>query len=776
MPEKPPKEKPETSLAVAPDDTIETQGPFPASANIIDRSFQSGKLLLDTVRYFVTGAPPDTWFGPNQPRFPTAQKEKGRTWDYPVGYNMRTVPRGEENVSFQELRALADNLPLLRLAIETRKDQLAKMPWDIKFKAVNKEVDAAMDPAVQQIKRLLEFPDREHTFRTWQRLILEDMLVIDAASIEPRFSFDGTVVGFDVIDGGTIKRLIQRNGRTPEPPDPAYIQVLHGVSAIDLSADQLVYFPRNLRTNRVYGMSPVEQIILLANIALRRELHKLEWYTEGSIPDAFAEVPEGWGLDQLKQFQEWFDGLLSGNTKSRRKVRFMPSLKGMVFPKAEILKDQYDEWLARLICYAFSLPPTALVGTVNKATGETMREQADSEGLIPLMAWWKDLMDILIGKYLGRPDLEFAWREDPAGTPLEQAQTNQILVSARIKTIDEVRVDMGLEPLGGEFALPSALPEPFDPNADPEAKDEKDPDQKVSKLRKLEAVRLLRKQRKKVLRRRRNPALAPATKKLTAYLTRFLKKEGRRIGKEVSEKIPVGLLHKVVNPLADEVDRILSAVELKGWTVLIDPMESAMKVVGKFGVKTVLGQLGINDKDIFDVANQGVVDYAKGHAAEMVGMRRLPSGALVQNPNPSWRIDEATREALGSDVTFAIEEGLTRSELADLISRNYAFSAQRAETIAHTELSLANANADREGWTASGVVKGKVWLISADHEGKDVCDDCHDAGEVPLDAEFADGITMEPAHPNCWCTVVAIVDEDADVKPSEIIDEADVEP
>ena len=40
------------------------------------------------------------------------------------------------------------------------------------------------------------------------------------------------------------------------------------------------------------------------------------------------------------------------------------------------LKDQYDEWLARVICYAFSVPASAFITQVNRATSQTLRTQA----------------------------------------------------------------------------------------------------------------------------------------------------------------------------------------------------------------------------------------------------------------------------------------------------------------------------------------------------------------------------------------------------------------
>ena len=50
---------------------------------------------------------------------------KGRQFDYPFGANINYVPRADSAISFAQLRALADALPLLRAVIETRKDQIA---------------------------------------------------------------------------------------------------------------------------------------------------------------------------------------------------------------------------------------------------------------------------------------------------------------------------------------------------------------------------------------------------------------------------------------------------------------------------------------------------------------------------------------------------------------------------------------------------------------------------------------------------------------------------
>ncbi|MGD0565419.1 MAG: phage portal protein [Roseiarcus sp.] len=419
--------------------------------------------LAAAARYAISGVSPDGWFGPQQPLSPQAPPEvKGRQWDYPFGVNLSYVPRATCGISFAELRALADALPLLRAVIETRKDQIAGLSY-----AVRARDPAGAQDAQARIRSALDFlarPDRRHAFAAWLRMLLEDMLVIDAACLYPRFTRDGSLYSLDVIDGSTITPLIGEDGRSPEAPDPAYQQILHGVPAADFSSDELLYLPRNVRSHRLYGMSPVEQIALTVNIALRRDAATLDYYRTGSAPDAFATLPKEWTVDQIRQFQDYFDALMSGNSARRRMMKFMPSEFRLIEARQPPLKDQYDEWLARVICYAFSVPASAFVSQVNRATSETLRMQATQEGLVPLKAWVKSALDHVIQVYLNQPDLEFIWVGDDAVDPLQQAQTLNILVAAGIKTREEARADLGLPPEGGKATASGVAKWSFDPD------------------------------------------------------------------------------------------------------------------------------------------------------------------------------------------------------------------------------------------------------------------------------------------------------------------------
>jgi hypothetical protein len=77
----------------------------------------------------------------------------------------------------------------------------------------------------------------------------------------------------------------------------------------------------------------------------------------------------------------------AGHAKPSKLASFRSAL---IEARQPPLKDQYDEWLTRIICYAFSVPVSPFVSQVNRATGETLRQQAAQEGLVPLKAWVKN--------------------------------------------------------------------------------------------------------------------------------------------------------------------------------------------------------------------------------------------------------------------------------------------------------------------------------------------------------------------------------------------------
>jgi len=388
------------------------------------------------------------WFGPLAPLNPIAPPQvAGRQFDYPPGYNLIARPRAYEPIGFFELRALADAYDLIRIIIETRKDQLARLDWTVRPRSGG----APRDPRVAAIEAFLRRPDGANSWDAWLRQLLEDLFVIDAPSLWCERARDGRLLRLHPIDGASLKRVIDDWGRTPAPPLPAYQQILHGMPAVDYTTRDILYRPRNARVHKVYGFSPVEQILVTINIALRRQVYQLQYYTEGNVPEALIGAPESWTPEQVEKFQLYWDGLYSGNTAQRRHAKFVPGgvAKTFIPTKEPELTGAADEWLARLCCFAFSVSPQPFVRMVNRATAETAQDQAASEGLAPIQNWVKQLVDDVIAAEFGAADLEFRWKDDRAGDPAGVAQVATDYVKNGIKSVNEVRGELGLDPVAG---------------------------------------------------------------------------------------------------------------------------------------------------------------------------------------------------------------------------------------------------------------------------------------------------------------------------------------
>src|SRR5208337_5319994 len=62
----------------------------------------------------------------------------------------------------------------------------------------------------------------------------------------------------------------------------------------------------------------------------------------------------------------------------------------------------------------------ALTQTVNRATAETQKELAEEEGLAPILAWAKALIDDIIASEFDARDLEFVWSTGNETDPVAQ--------------------------------------------------------------------------------------------------------------------------------------------------------------------------------------------------------------------------------------------------------------------------------------------------------------------------------------------------------------------
>lgn len=191
--------------------------------------------------------------------------------------------------------------------------------------------------------------------------------------------------------------------------------------------------------------------------------------------------------------------------------------------------------------------------------------------------------------------------------------------------------------------------------------------------------------------------------------------------------------------LAAEVIRELDLGEFN--VELVEALSADLVKAFGAGGGTGLELIGLaDDRRLVNLVSDEAVAFAERHGAELV-----------------TELEETTRDALRIAVTSALEDGLTTADFADLIEGDSAFSADRAEMIARTELATAHVQGSLTAWYESGVVSGKQSLLADTHPVPDECDDNAEAGVIDLDEDFPSGDAGPPYHPFCLCDVAPVV-------------------
>ncbi len=480
-------------------------------------------------------------FGPSSPAQPTPVDTLHggfllpRRTQYPVGYNLPSPPGAYKLIDFRTLKSLAKVLDVLRRAIELRKNEVANMRWEVTFRdpdqakvyktTVRARARAAAqgrtiatqemsddDVAIKELTAFWDLPDpgRQFGLDDWLKLLVENILVIDAPAIFPhptwlsgRGRLGSSLYGLEILDGSTIKPLIDVRGGPPMPPAPAYQQFIWGIPRTELAQDMIeaqaqpkqaasynadgtaerfampmagtdldttpqLYYPvYNPQDDSLYGYSNVEQIILTVNLALKRQQWWTAYYTDGTIPAGLLHLPEEWNPSDIREFEESWNSLLAGEMAWKHRVKAIPGTTGFSMLKPVIGTDAgitaFDEWLARLICIGVDVTPDELGLSPKSGLGGSGYSAAQEnvtyrKSLKPLTNWIEKIARRVHTRHFNRDDLVMIFLYEEAEDALKHAQEDDILVRSGIKVQDECRQDRGLDPYeGGIGAKPMLI-------------------------------------------------------------------------------------------------------------------------------------------------------------------------------------------------------------------------------------------------------------------------------------------------------------------------------
>jgi len=385
--------------------------------------------------------------GALNPLNPETGRPAPRRYEYLVAQNINV----SENrlVPFKTLRAAADQIDILRRCIEVRKAKISGLEWDIVLTDSASEriisesggnhlramadARAKFTPEIARLRKFWETPDPANGlgFVDWLNMALEEIDVLDAWAIWPQSTVGGEIRGLQILDGSTIKPLLDDRGMRPDPSTgPAFQQILYGFPRSEFSAtiddeafdgefssDELAYFVRNRRANSVYGYSPVERALPMADIYLRRQQWLRAEFTDGTMPKSWLELPESAQLtpEQIRAYENIYNDDLAGQTEQRNMMRFLlPGGKLVTDPGyQEKFSDRLDDYLITSITGHFGVLPTEIGFSAKTGLGGSGHQAGEASaaeqiGIIPTARWISQMISALSYRWLGMPrELEF---------------------------------------------------------------------------------------------------------------------------------------------------------------------------------------------------------------------------------------------------------------------------------------------------------------------------------------------------------------------------------
>jgi hypothetical protein len=409
-----------------------------------------------------------------------------RISQYPVGYNYNL---SRDLVPWETLKQAADQ-PLARACIELRKNRISTLGWCFRVKPeyaarvarqqgkqqykVEDELRKEFQDEIDRLTAFWEIPDRRngYKFPDWMSMVQEEQLVWDALAVYPQKTYGGDLIDLTVIDGSTIKPLLDEQGGRPRPPFPGFQQIMYGFPRGDFTADtvdldgklvvpgafstsQLVYRRRVVRTWTPYGLSPTEQSLLDSALWDKRFRWMMAEYTEGAQPVQWLvnhnEID--WDVKQLLGYERYLNDRLAGKTGQRYRNPLLPA--GIEPVRSEQAPErytpEYDLFLIKLQAMHYGVTMAELGFSEPGGLGSTGYHEGEEDIQfrkdLTTVRWLNSFVTNLSRTHLGMHDaLEFSF----LGLDEEDEGVQDAIDEGRLKTgratLNETRGRLGEPP------------------------------------------------------------------------------------------------------------------------------------------------------------------------------------------------------------------------------------------------------------------------------------------------------------------------------------------
>ncbi len=382
--------------------------------------------------------------------------------------------------SFDAMRNMVDQTPVLSAVVMTRIRQVQRFcrhSTDEKipgFRIATKDISAKPNDSEKLSMQLLgdffthggwEFKPRmrnrlkRDNFSAFMSKQVRDSLTMDSAPIEVEWKRDKRqgIDGLYAVDGATI-RLCTEEGYQGDDSINA-VQVVQGQIRALYSPDDLIYVPRNPRTNVLvggYGLSETELLVRTVTGFLNAFTYNTKYFDSNSIPKGMLHLSGNYDDKDIASFKRYWNSMVKGVNNAwslpvmvSKDQESKASFEHLGAEQNEIMFAKWMTFLGSLICAIYSIAPdeinfesfTSGASSLSGSDTEEKIVNSKDKGFLPLMAHFENIFtDYVVAEFDDKYCFQFTGlRQEDAAQAFERQKL--------VMTVNEMRARDDLPPI-----------------------------------------------------------------------------------------------------------------------------------------------------------------------------------------------------------------------------------------------------------------------------------------------------------------------------------------
>jgi len=370
---------------------------------------------------------------------------------------MASTERGRVGKSNVRLfRNWSEHSEWVRAAINIRKAQVSGAEWDIAPIDPDVQVDVGLQNEIRD--RLMFANPKDEDFTTFIEKVVEDILVLDAGSVEIERNVRGEPLYAHAVDGGTVRVSTLWDGTSTD--EPRYFWYPDNFERGRWKNDDFIYIMETPRTNSVLGLSKLETLKLSIDSELEGHAYNAR-QVKNAAPDGLLHLGKGAKQESVDTFRAFWQAeqgrgtmAITGGTESPGFVKFHDNNRDAQFLEWQI-------YLVRKIAavMGMSAGDLGISFDINRSTAEVQDQQSEDRGIRPLMNKASSAITrgfVQDGQFGGQANnLGFRFTKLNLKESLARAQINKLRTAGMpTASVNEARKESGQEPWGPEFDMP----------------------------------------------------------------------------------------------------------------------------------------------------------------------------------------------------------------------------------------------------------------------------------------------------------------------------------